>query len=155
MEAGVLGAPMVPAVVHVVEEHNGKVDPAPVHGLNMVVETAQDQNITVPAVTQIHVQEMEAGATGAPGAPVVVHVVEEQKLNIDPVLIHRLKMVVKTAMDHPHLVLPVTQTHVQIIVPMVQIHSGVAGDSGEAMIHGEAGGPDFIRNKVRNMNNIV
>ena len=98
---------------------------------------------------------MEAGAPGATMVPAVVHVVEEQKLNIDPVLIHGLKMVVMTAMDHTITVLPVTQTHVQIIVPMVQIHSGVAGDSGEAMIHGEAGGPDFIRNKVRNMNNIV
>jgi len=91
---------------------------------------------------------MEAGAPGATTVPAVVHVVEEQKLDIDPVLIHGLKMVVITAMDQPHIVLPVTQTHVQIIVPMVQIHSGVAGDSGEAMIHGEAGGPDFIRNKV-------
>ena len=98
---------------------------------------------------------MEAGAPGATMVPAVVHVVEEQKLNIDPVLIHGLKMVVITAMDQPHIVLPVTQTHVQIIVPMVLIHSGGAGDSGEAMIHGEAGGPDFIRNKVRNMNNIV
>ena len=98
---------------------------------------------------------MEAGAPGATMVPAVVHVVEEQKLNIDPVLIHGLKMVVMTAMDHTITVLPVTQTHVQIIVPMVLIHSGGAGDSGEAMIHGEAGGPDFIRNKVRNMNNIV
>jgi len=56
MEAGVLGAPMVPAVVHVVEEHNGKVDPVTDHRHNMVVETAQDHPHTVEAATQIHVQ---------------------------------------------------------------------------------------------------
>ena len=56
MEAGVLGAPMVPAVVHVVEEHKLKVDPVTDHRHNMVVETAQDQNITVEAATHILVQ---------------------------------------------------------------------------------------------------
>jgi len=91
---------------------------------------------------------MEAGVPGVPMVPAVVHVVEDININIDPVLIHGLKMVVKTAMDQTITEPAVTQTHVQIIVPMALIHSGVAGDSGEAMIHGEAGGPDFIRNKV-------
>ena len=64
-------------------------------------------------------------------------------------------MVVETAQDHPHTVEAATQILVQIVVPMILIHSGGDGDSGEAIIQGEAGGPDFVRNKVRNMNNIV
>jgi len=47
---------MVPAVVHVVEDININIDPAPVHGLNMVVETAMEMTITEPAVTQTYVQ---------------------------------------------------------------------------------------------------
>ena len=98
---------------------------------------------------------MEAGVPGVPMVPAVVHVVEDININIDPAPVHGLNMVVETAQDHPHTVEAATQILVQIVVPMILIHSGGAGDSGEAIIQGEAGGPDFVRNKVRNMNNIV
>ena len=55
MEAGVLGAPMVPAVVHAVEEHKLKVVPVTDHRHNMVVEPAQDHPHIVQAATHIHV----------------------------------------------------------------------------------------------------
>ena len=42
MEAGAPGAPMDPAVVHVVEEQEQKVDPVTVHSHNMEVKTAMD-----------------------------------------------------------------------------------------------------------------
>ena len=91
---------------------------------------------------------MEAGAPGVPMDPAVKHVVEEQKSNIDPVTVHGLNTVVGTALDHPPIVDPVTQTHV---VPMVTMQSGGAGDSGTSGLED----PDFIRDKVPNMNIIV
>ena len=59
MEAGVPGAPMDPAVLHVVEEQKSKLDPVTVHSLNMVAKPVQDQLQKVPAVTQIHVMVRE------------------------------------------------------------------------------------------------
>ena len=56
MEAGAPGAPMDPAVVHVEEEQEQKVDPVTVHRHNMVVKAAQDHPHTVQAATHIHVQ---------------------------------------------------------------------------------------------------
>ena len=56
MEAGAPGAPMDPAVLHVVEEQKSKLDPVTVHSHNMVVKPVQDQPLQVPAVTQTHVQ---------------------------------------------------------------------------------------------------
>ena len=55
MEAGAPGAPMDPAVLHVVVEENSKLVPVTVHGLNMVVKPAEDQPQRVPAATQTHV----------------------------------------------------------------------------------------------------
>ena len=55
MEAGVPGAPMDPAVLHVVEEKS-ELDPVTVHSLNMVAKPVQDQPQQVLAVTQTHVQ---------------------------------------------------------------------------------------------------
>ena len=61
MEAGALGVHMDPAVVHVVEEQDSKLDPVTVHGLNMVVKPAEDQPQQVPAATQIRVQQYQVG----------------------------------------------------------------------------------------------
>ena len=55
MEAGEPGAPMDPAVLHVMEEQKPKLDPVTVHSHNMVVKPAQDQTQRVLAVTQTHV----------------------------------------------------------------------------------------------------
>ena len=41
MEAGAHGAPMDPAVNHVVEEQKAKLDPVTVHSHNMVAKPAQ------------------------------------------------------------------------------------------------------------------
>ena len=57
MEVGAPGAPMGPAVVHVVEEENSKLAPVTVHGLNMVAEPAEDQPQRVPAATQTRVHQ--------------------------------------------------------------------------------------------------
>ena len=57
MEAGAPGAPMDPAVHHVVEEQKSKLDPVTVHSHNMVVNPAQDQDQQVLAVTQTHVHQ--------------------------------------------------------------------------------------------------
>ena len=51
-EAGEPGAPMDPAVLHVVEEEKSKVDPVTVHSHNMVVKPVQGQPQQVLAVTQ-------------------------------------------------------------------------------------------------------
>ena len=56
MEAGDPGAPMDPAVLHVVEEQKPKLDPVTVHSHNMVVKPAQDQPQRVSAVARIHAQ---------------------------------------------------------------------------------------------------
>ena len=56
---------------------------------------------------------MEAGDPGKPMAPVALRVVEEQKSEFDPVTVHSLNMVVKTAQDQPRKVQAATQTHVQ------------------------------------------
>ena len=56
MEAGALGVHMDPAVVHVAEEQEPKLDPVTVHRHNMVVKAAQDHPHTVQPATQIHVQ---------------------------------------------------------------------------------------------------
>ena len=61
MEAGEPGAPMDPAVLHVVEELKSKLAPVTVHGLNMVVKPAEDQPQQVPAATQIRVQQYQVG----------------------------------------------------------------------------------------------
>ena len=58
MEAGVPGAPMDPAVLHVVEEKS-KLDLVTVHSHNMVAKPVQDQLQKVLAVTQIHVMVRE------------------------------------------------------------------------------------------------
>ena len=58
---------------------------------------------------------MEAGEAGAPMAPVILHVVEEQKSKVDPVTVHSHNMVVKPAQDPPHQVLAATQIHVQLM----------------------------------------
>ena len=55
MEAGEPGAPMDPAVLHVVEEKS-ELDPVTVHGLNMVVRV-QDQLQRVLPVMQTHVHQ--------------------------------------------------------------------------------------------------
>ena len=44
---------------------------------------------------------MEAGDPGKSMAPVALRVVEEQKSEFDPVTVHSLNMVVKTAQDQP------------------------------------------------------
>ena len=115
MEAGAPGAPMDPAVNPVVEEQKSKVDPVTVHSHNMVVKPAQDPPHQVLAVTQFHVQLMEAGALGAPMDPAVVHVVEEQEQKVDPVTVHSLNMVVKPAQVQPQQASVATQTHVQLM----------------------------------------
>ena len=51
MEAGAPGAPLDPAVLHVVVEQKSKLDPVTVHSLKMVVKPAQDQLQRVLAVT--------------------------------------------------------------------------------------------------------
>ena len=56
---------------------------------------------------------MEVGAPGAPTAPAVNHVVEEQKSKLDHVTVHCHNMVVKPVQDQPHQALAVTQIHVQ------------------------------------------
>ena len=56
MEAGEPGAPMGPAVLHVVEELKSKLAPVTVHSHNMVVKPVQDQPQQVLAATQTHVQ---------------------------------------------------------------------------------------------------
>ena len=56
---------------------------------------------------------METGEPGAPMDPVVLHVVEEQKTELDPVTVHSLNMEVKPAQDQPLQVPAVTQIHVQ------------------------------------------
>ena len=45
MEAGVLGAPMDPAVLRVVEELKSELDFVTIHSHNMVVTLAQDQKV--------------------------------------------------------------------------------------------------------------
>ena len=52
MEAGEPGAPMDPAVLHVVEEQKSKLVPVTVHSHNMVVKPVQGQPQQVLAVTQ-------------------------------------------------------------------------------------------------------
>ena len=94
MEAGVHGALMDLAVLHVVEEQKSELDPVTVHSHNMVVKPAQDQPHQVLVATLIHVRLMEAGAPGAPMDPAVLHVGEEQKSKVDPVTVHSLNMVV-------------------------------------------------------------
>ena len=79
---------MDPAVLHVVEEQKSKLVPVTVHSHNMVAKTVLDQTQQVLAATQIHVQLMEAGEAGAPMAPAVNHVAEEQKSELDPVRVH-------------------------------------------------------------------
>ena len=113
MEAGAPGAPMDPAVHHVVEEQKSKLDPVTAHSQNMVVKPVQVQPQRMLAVTQIHVQSMEVGAPGAPMGPAMLHVVEEQKLELEHVTLHCHNMVVKAVQDQPHQVLSVTQIHVQ------------------------------------------
>ena len=56
MEAGEPGAPMDPAVLHVVEEQKLKLVPVTVHSHNMVVNPAQEQPQRALAVTQTYVQ---------------------------------------------------------------------------------------------------
>ena len=87
MEAGAPGATMVPAVVHVAEEQEPKLDPVTVHRHNMVVKPAQDPPHQVLAVTQFHVQLMEAGALGAPMDRAVKHVGEDQKSELERCLL--------------------------------------------------------------------
>ena len=94
MEAGDPGAPMDPAVLHVVEEQKPKLDPVTVHRHNMVVKPAQDQPHQVLVATLIHVRLMEAGAPGAPMDPAVLLVAEEQKSKVEHVTVHSLNMVV-------------------------------------------------------------
>jgi len=55
-EAGEPGAPMGPAVLHVVEEQELKLDPVTIHSHNMVVKPAEDQPRRVRDATQTHVQ---------------------------------------------------------------------------------------------------
>ena len=106
---------MDPAVVHVEEEQEQKVDPVTVHSLNMVVTNAQVQPQRASAATQTHVQLMEAGAPGAPMEPEVVHVVEEQEREVDPVTVHHPNMVVKPVQGQPQQASAATQTHVHYI----------------------------------------
>ena len=56
MEAGEPGAPMDPAVLHVVEELKSKLDPVTIHSHNMVVKSAQDQPQQMLPATQTFVQ---------------------------------------------------------------------------------------------------
>ena len=62
MEAGAPGAPMDPAVVHVVEEQEQKVDPVIVHSHNMEVKPVQGHPQRVSSATQFHVQLMNVSA---------------------------------------------------------------------------------------------
>ena len=55
MEAGEPGAPMDPAVLHVVEEQKPKLVPVTVHSHSMVGNPVQDQDQQVLAATQTHV----------------------------------------------------------------------------------------------------
>ena len=96
MEAGALGVPMDHAVLRVVEELKSELAPVTVHSHNMVVKPVQDQPQQVLAVTQTHVQSMEAGEPGAPMDPAVLHVVEEQKSELVPVTVHSHNTVAKT-----------------------------------------------------------
>ena len=57
MEAGEPGAPMGPAVLHVVEELKSELAPVTVHSHNTVAKTVQDQTQQVLAVTQPHVHQ--------------------------------------------------------------------------------------------------
>ena len=113
MEVGAPGAPMEPAVLHVVEEQKSDLDPVTVRSHKMVVKTVQEHLQEVLAATQTHVQLMEAGALGVPMDPAVLHVVEEQKTKLDPVTVHCHNMVVKTVQGRPQQVQAVTQIHVQ------------------------------------------
>ena len=56
MEAGEPGAPMGPAVLHVVEEQKSELVPVTVHSHNMVAKPVQDQPQRASAATQTHVQ---------------------------------------------------------------------------------------------------
>ena len=56
MEAGVPGAPMGPAVLHVVEEQELKLDPVTIHSHNLVVKPAEGHPRRVRDATQTHVQ---------------------------------------------------------------------------------------------------
>ena len=87
----------------------------------MVVEPARDQPQRVLAATQTHVQSMEAGVPGAMD-PAVLHVVEEQKSEPDPVTVQRHNMVVKPAQDQPQRGSAATQTHVQQMVDIFSLH---------------------------------
>ena len=58
---------------------------------------------------------MEAGAPGAPMDRAVLHVVEEQKTELDPVTVHSHNMEVKSVQDHLLRVLAVTQIPVQLM----------------------------------------
>ena len=115
MEAGDHGKPMAPVALRVVEEQKSEFDPVTVHSQNMVVKTAQDQPQKVQAATQTHVQSMETGAPGAPMDHVVLHVVEEQEQEVDPVIVHSHNMEVKPVQGQPQQVLAVTQ-HVMVII---------------------------------------
>ena len=57
MEAGEPGAPMDPAVLHVVEEQKSKLVPVTVHSHNTVAKTVPDLLQQVLAVTQPHVHQ--------------------------------------------------------------------------------------------------
>ena len=58
---------------------------------------------------------MEAGEAGAPMAPVILHVVEEQKSKVDPVTVHSHNMVVKPVQAQPQVVLAATHIRVQLM----------------------------------------
>ena len=62
MEDGAHGAPMDPAVYHVVEEQEQKVDPVIDHSHNMVVKPVQGHPQRVSSATQFHVQLMNVSA---------------------------------------------------------------------------------------------
>ena len=57
MEAGEPGAPMDPAVLHVVEEQKSKLVPVTVHSHNTVAKTVPDLLQQVLAATQTHVHQ--------------------------------------------------------------------------------------------------
>ena len=112
---------MAPAVLHVVEEQKPEPDPVTIHHHNMVVKPAKDQPQRASAATQTHVQSMEAGVPGAMD-PAVLHVVEEQKLEADPVTVHRHNMVVEPAQDQSQRGSAATQTYVQQMVNIFSLH---------------------------------
>ena len=56
---------------------------------------------------------MEAGGAGVFIVPAVLHVVEEQKTELDPVTVHSHNMVVKPAQDQLLQVPAAIQIHVQ------------------------------------------